>query len=135
MYATRCQPMAKIELLELAEAHQGSAKPNINKTKEIEAADLSKSLPLSRYIVALDQSGQQLTSEDLAVLIEAQASQGKAIIFQIGGSWGLDTSILKKADKILSLGKLTLPHAMARLLLMEQIYCTHTIINGRPYHK
>lgn len=135
MYAVRCQSMSKLELLELPEAHQGSSKPNTAKAKIIEASNLSKNPPAISYVIALDQYGQQLSSEDLAELIARQTTQGKSIVFQIGGSWGLDVSVLKKADKILSLGKITLPHSLARLLLMEQIYRAHTIINERRYHK
>ncbi|HPN14627.1 MAG TPA: 23S rRNA (pseudouridine(1915)-N(3))-methyltransferase RlmH [bacterium] len=135
MYLTRCRTMGKFEMLELSEGNQGSAKPDIARTKQTEAEELLKNLPKNNYVIALDENGQQLTSPALAGLLEKEASLGKTLTFQIGGSWGLDESLIQKADLVLSLGKMTFPHAIAKILLLEQLYRAHTIIAGKEYHK
>ncbi|MFA6100231.1 MAG: 23S rRNA (pseudouridine(1915)-N(3))-methyltransferase RlmH [Patescibacteria group bacterium] len=135
MYATRCSLFGKIELIEVAEGHGGSAKPNIAKARQIEAQSLLNKLPKDAYLVALDENGRQFSSQEFSVLLEREASTGRSIIFLIGGSWGLDDEVLKKADLKLSLGKMTLPHSLARIVLLEQIYRAQTIIAGRTYHK
>jgi len=135
MYLTRCRTMGKFEMLELPEGNQGSAKPDIARTKQTEAAELLKNLPKNNYVIALDEYGQQMTSPALAGLLDREASLGKTLTFQIGGSWGLDESLIQKADLVLSLGKMTFPHAIAKILLLEQLYRAHNIIAGKEYHK
>lgn len=127
--------MGKFEMLELSEGNQGSAKPDIARTKQTEAEELLKNLPKNNYVIALDENGQQMTSPALAGLLDREASLGKTLTFQIGGSWGLDESLIQKADLVLSLGKMTFPHAIAKILLLEQLYRAHTIIAGKEYHK
>jgi 23S rRNA (pseudouridine1915-N3)-methyltransferase len=135
MYAERLSAFGKLEILEVAEGHDGSAKPDIRKTKQSEALGLTKNLSQGSYLVALDETGQQYASPKFAELLERQAADGRTVVFLIGGSWGLDESVLKQADLVLSLGKLTLPHSLARIVLLEQIYRAHMISAGREYHK
>lgn len=135
MYATRCSLFGKIELIEVAEGHGGSAKPNVSKAMSTEAQSLLNNLPKDAYLIALDDQGKQFTSEEFAGLFEREASTGRPIIFIIGGSWGLGDEVLKKADLKMSLGKITLPHTLARIVLLEQIYRAQMIGAGREYHK
>ena len=87
------------------------------------------------YLVALDEHGKELTSEGLAGFIQQRATQRtRNIIFVIGGAFGLDESVLKKADYIWSLSKLTFPHQLVRLLLTEQLYRACTILRNEKYH-
>ncbi|GAC1705209.1 MAG: hypothetical protein NVS9B7_09150 [Flavisolibacter sp.] len=87
------------------------------------------------YLVALDQMGKELTSEGLSLFLAERAKQGtKKIIFLIGGSFGMDSAVLKKAQLIWSLSQLTFPHQLVRLILSEQVYRGCTILHHEPYH-
>ncbi|MDD5726687.1 MAG: 23S rRNA (pseudouridine(1915)-N(3))-methyltransferase RlmH [Patescibacteria group bacterium] len=135
MYATRCSLFGKIELIEVAEGHEGSVKPNLAKAKQTEAESLLNKLPKDAYLIALDEGGKQLDSQEFSSTLEREASTGRPVVFIIGGSWGLDNEVLKTADLKLSLGKITLPHTLARIVLLEQIYRAQMISAGREYHK
>ncbi|MHB8830759.1 MAG: 23S rRNA (pseudouridine(1915)-N(3))-methyltransferase RlmH [Patescibacteria group bacterium] len=135
MYATRCSLFGKIELIEVTEGHEGSAKPNLAKAKQTEANSLLNKLPKDVYLIVLDEGGKQLDSQEFSSTLEREASTGRPVVFIIGGSWGLDNEVLKKADLKLSLGKITLPHTLARIVLLEQIYRAQMISAGREYHK
>lgn len=90
----------------------------------------------SGVIVALDGKGKMLSSEEIADFIEKKEIAGNSeISFVIGGSNGLSDAVLKRADFILSFGKITFPHQLFRVVLSEQIYRAFTIIKGLPYHK
>lgn len=87
------------------------------------------------YLVALDENGKQLKSEELAAFIQARTNDSiKNLIFLIGGAYGLDDSVLKRANFKWSLSMLTFPHQMVRLLLAEQIYRACSIIKNEKYH-
>jgi len=95
--------------------------------KEHQKADLK---------VALDRKGRVMSSEDLAAWFEkAMFNSVDLVSFVIGGPYGLADSALADSDQTLSLGAMTIPHQMARLLLVEQVYRAFTIIKGEPYHK
>jgi 23S rRNA (pseudouridine1915-N3)-methyltransferase len=87
------------------------------------------------YIVCLDKNGNELSSEGFSKTIESIGLKNNLIIFIIGGSHGLSQSILSKANAKLSFGKLTFPHKLFRVILLEQIYRAFTIKNNHPYHK
>lgn len=106
------------------------------KIKEKEAARVEKHLRKDAYIIALEINGEMLTSEQLAEKIEKLGISGKShIIFLIGGSLGMSQGLLKKVDYKLSFSRMTFPHQMMRMFLLEQIYRSYRIINGEPYHK
>ena len=133
MFYTRIKPFGEITIIEHSEGNQKSSKPNINNTKKIEAQKIISSLQKNSFIIALDETGKQLSSIQLAQTLNE--NNQNIIEFIIGGSWGLDDSILKQANLILSLGKITLPHSLARIILLEQIYRSDTINNNKKYHK
>ena len=87
------------------------------------------------YVIALDVKGMELSSEDLAAKIKDIAFTHSAIDFIIGGSLGLSEEVLKKADLRFSFGRITLPHQLARVVLLEQIYRVFKINAGEKYHK
>ena len=88
------------------------------------------------FIIGLDGKGLQLSSTELAKLVQSNMVNGiSEMTFIIGGSNGLSDNVRKKCDILLSFGKMTFPHQLFRLVLMEQIYRAYTIINGTPYHK
>lgn len=96
-----------------------------------EAEKILKALPKSGSVILLDERGEQLTSEQIAGrFIEPRAD----ITFIIGGAYGVDDSVVKRADYVWSLSKLVMPHQLVRLLLAEQIYRASAIVSGHPYH-
>jgi len=87
------------------------------------------------YLVALEERGKQLSSEELATFIQKRANESKKrLIFLIGGAYGLDELVLKRADFKWSLSKLVFPHQLVRLILAEQLYRACSIIRGEKYH-
>ena len=101
-----------------------------------EGERLLKSLPKDAYIITLEISGKQLTSEEFSQKIENLAVQGVShLVFVIGGSLGLGQNILQKSDFAMSFSKMTYPHQLMRVILLEQIYRGYRIANGEPYHK
>jgi 23S rRNA (pseudouridine1915-N3)-methyltransferase len=100
-----------------------------------EAHAIEKRLLPENRIVVLEVSGKEYTSETLARHVEQLSWQGRDLSFVIGGPLGISKEILKRAHETLSLSKLTLTHEMSRLVLLEQLYRSFTIIRGEPYHK
>ena len=103
---------------------------------EKEASRLMSHLDDSSYLVALAINGSQLSSEEFAEKINVLGLNGKSsITLVIGGSLGLSEKILSRADMLLSFSKMTFPHQLMRVILLEQIYRGFKIINHEPYHK
>jgi 23S rRNA (pseudouridine1915-N3)-methyltransferase len=100
-----------------------------------EAAHLRQRLEACSMVVMLDSAGKQLTSERIADLLREAQDRGRRLGFVIGGSRGIDEGLKREADLLLSLGAITLPHNLARVVLLEQLYRAFRIINGEPYHK
>lgn len=110
-------------------------KMGVEETKRTEAAQLRVVLQDDDYIVLLDEHGAQLTSNELAgILDELDMQSVKRIVFIIGGAFGVTDEIKQRADVIWSLSVLTFPHQLVRLLLAEQLYRANTIRRGEPYH-
>jgi 23S rRNA (pseudouridine1915-N3)-methyltransferase len=87
------------------------------------------------FLVALDENGKQLTSEELSSFIQQRATEStKHIVFLIGGAFGLDNTVLQRAAVKWSLSKLTFPHQLVRLILAEQVYRACTILRNEKYH-
>ncbi len=104
--------------------------------KQKEGNRLRKYIPDSAYVIALAIEGKQQDSVAFGRQIEKLGIEGKShIIFIIGGSLGLDPEIIKQADYLLSFSKMTFPHQMMRMFLLEQIYRGYRIVQGEPYHK
>ncbi len=85
--------------------------------------------------MALDQGGTQHASEALATLLERWLADQRPLCFLIGGAEGLDAAVIERADHMLSLGAMTWPHLLARVMLAEQIYRARAITAGHPYHR
>ncbi len=91
--------------------------------------------PPPPFFVALDSRGKQLSSEELAKLLEEHQNRGtQALLFAVGGPDGFTPQALATARITLSLGKMTFPHELARIVLLEQLYRGYTILKGHPYH-
>ena len=108
-------------------------KPDINPAKE--AVKIREAIPKGTHIIALDERGKDLSTQDLANQMSHWRQDGKDIVLLIGGSDGLDSELKKEAASMIRLSSMTLPHAMARVLLVEQLYRAWTILQGHPYHR
>lgn len=107
-----------------------------NSTQEEEAKFLASAIPTGSKVIVLDERGKNMTSPELAKIVENWMQQGcSELCFLIGGAEGHLEETRQKADLVLSFGKLTLPHILMRAVLAEQIYRLETIINHHPYHK
>lgn len=103
--------------------------------KKKEGETILQLLSKDDYLVALDERGTQFSSEKLAQFIQTRAnSSSKNLVFLIGGAFGLDESVLQRADHKWSLSQLTLPHMLVRLVLAEQLYRACTILRNEKYH-
>jgi len=107
----------------------------VDKVKEREAARLSEKVPERAQTVACELGGKSLSSEQFAELLQSAREQDRDLAFLIGGAFGLSPSVAGKSTMRLSLAPWTLPHEIARLVLVEQIYRAGTIVRGEPYHK
>ncbi|WP_342442097.1 23S rRNA (pseudouridine(1915)-N(3))-methyltransferase RlmH [Lysinibacillus sp. FSL K6-0075] len=137
-YVKRLGGYAKMDLIEVpdekAPEQLSEAEMDIVKKKEGERI-LAKISP-DAYVIALAINGKMKTSEQMAADIESLMTYGKSkIAFVIGGSLGLHEDVLKRADEQQSFGKMTLPHQLMKLVLVEQIYRSFRIMKGEPYHK
>ena len=103
--------------------------------KRREAALLLAALPVQALVVALDLGGPSLTSEVFSRSLVVWTETGRPPCFLIGGAEGLDASVLVRADHTLSLGPLTWPHMLVRVMLAEQLFRAQTIVAGHPYHR
>jgi len=117
-------------VVEIAEA-RGS----VVERKRREGAALLAALPAGAFVVALDVGGEMPDSENFAALVTRWLDAGKPVAFVIGGADGLDASVIARAGYLLSLGRLTWPHLLARVLLAEQLFRARAIAAGHPYHR
>ena len=93
-------------------------------------------MPDNAYRVLFDVQGKLASSEDIAALISAQQVQGRShFAFVVGGSYGVNEQVKQAVDARISLGRITLPHNLARVVVLEQLYRAHRIMAGAPYHK
>lgn len=137
-YAKRLSRYCKLEIIEVADEKTpdsaSEAMESMIRSKEGER--LTKYIPEQAYVIALAIEGKMIDSVELSQKIEQIGVNGQShIVFIIGGSLGLDTQILSRADYKLSFSKMTFPHQLMRVILLEQIYRAYRIINHEPYHK
>jgi 23S rRNA (pseudouridine1915-N3)-methyltransferase len=137
-YLKRLKPYAKVEIIEVAEEKEpANASPADGiMIKEREGERILEKVKAGSYLIALAIDGKLLSSEELAEKLDHLALEGKSdIAIVIGGSLGLSEEVLGRADFKLSFSKMTFPHQLMRLILMEQIYRAFKISKGEPYHK
>jgi 23S rRNA (pseudouridine1915-N3)-methyltransferase len=127
-YNARLRP--KFAVTEVAEARGASAE-----VKRREGEALVAPLPAAAFVVVLDPGGEAPSSEELARKLEQWLATGRPVYFLIGGAEGLDATVIARADYVLSLGRLTWPHFLARAMLAEQVYRARSIALGHPYHR
>jgi 23S rRNA (pseudouridine1915-N3)-methyltransferase len=136
-YVKRLSRFGQVELIELADEKtpdKASDKENeqiLTKEGERILAKLSD----RDFVLAMAIEGQLVSSEELATRFESAMQQSSNLVFVIGGSLGLDVRVKKRANALISFGRITLPHQLMRLVLTEQIYRAFMIREGSPYHK
>ena len=101
-----------------------------------ESQQIVEKLDTAQHTIALDETGDELSSKDFARLLEKLMTGGtRSMCFLIGGAYGLHGSVKKQADRVISLSRLTYPHQLVRLILAEQLYRAYAFIKGAPYGK
>lgn len=104
------------------------------KATSVEATNLLAKVPDAARLIALDERGKEYSSQEFARWLERRTHEGRDLVFALGGPLGHGDALLERADEKLALGRLTLPHQMARVVLLEQLYRSWTIIRGETYH-
>lgn len=131
-YEKRISVFQKLKVVELKESNNKDLKHNI----EEEGNSILNAINQDEYVITLEILGQMLDSVELSNKISKLQTYGKSnITFVIGGSYGLSESVKKRSDYALSFSKMTFPHQLMRVILIEQIYRAFTIINNKEYHK
>lgn len=137
-YKKRLGRYCKMQIVEVAdEKTPDNASDTVEDAiRDKEGERILKYIKEDAYVITLEIAGKMLTSEEMAEKIEKLGVQGTShIIFIIGGSIGLGREILKRSDYALSFSKMTFPHQLMRVILLEQIYRSYRIMNHEPYHK
>lgn len=133
-YLQRIKGSFQVELVEL-----GMESPESMKPAEVQAREAEEVLKKTKgydYLVVLDERGKEMSSKALSEFVQARMNSGiKSVCFVIGGAYGFAEKVRQEADLILSLSTLTFPHQLTRMLLVEQLYRSHTLIKGISYHK
>lgn len=133
-YARRFPRNLPLELREIAAVRRGR-NPDVEGTRARESAALLEAAGNSGRIVALDESGRQWSTVELADRLSGWMQEGRDVHFLVGGPDGLARECIRRADDHWSLGRLTLPHPMVRLVLAEQLYRAWTVTVNHPYHR
>ncbi len=136
-YLKYLKQYAKAEIIELSAATlpDAPADSQIESALDKEADAILKRIADNAFVAALCIEGKQFSSEDMANLLKTNQQTGKPVVFIIGGSYGLSERVKKRADVRLSMSRMTFPHRLARIMLLEQIYRGFTINAGKTYHK
>ncbi|MCP3739918.1 23S rRNA (pseudouridine(1915)-N(3))-methyltransferase RlmH [Rossellomorea sp. BNER] len=137
-FLKRLGPYAKVEIIEVSDekAPEELSSTEMIQVKNKEGERILAKINPDAHVIALAIEGKMRTSEELADNLDKLATYGKSkIAFVIGGSLGLSDDVMKRANETLSFSKMTFPHQMMRLILVEQVYRAFRINRGEPYHK
>ncbi len=134
MYLDRLKHYLPVEIMELKPpSFLSGLKGDTYRQKESDW--LIQNLPETDFLVLLDESGKQLSSEGLAVFLQGRMNQGtRQLTFLVGGAYGFSDKLKQKGNLVLSLSLMTFTHQMTRIILAEQLYRAMTILKGEPYH-
>ncbi|MDR5812873.1 MULTISPECIES: 23S rRNA (pseudouridine(1915)-N(3))-methyltransferase RlmH [unclassified Caballeronia] len=133
-YAKRMPPELRIELKEIKPEQRSSGR-NAESVMAAEKQRIEAALPKNARIVALDERGRDWTTMQLANALPGWQQEGRDVAFVIGGADGLDPAVKSRAELLLRVSSLTLPHGMVRVLLAEQLYRAWSITQNHPYHR
>ena len=137
-YQKRLGAYCKLEIVEVADEKTPDNASEVveEQIRRKEGERILKYIKDDAYVITLEINGKQLSSEELADKIEELGVRGTShIMFIIGGSIGLGKEVMKRSDYALSFSKMTFPHQLMRVILLEQVYRGYRIMNGEPYHK
>ncbi|WP_067840523.1 23S rRNA (pseudouridine(1915)-N(3))-methyltransferase RlmH [Amphibacillus sediminis] len=137
-YSKRLRAYANLNLVEVADekAPENLSPAQMDEIKNKEGERILAKIPDDTYVITLEIKGKQLSSEQFADELDQLAIHGKSkVAFIIGGSLGLSEAVMKRSNFALSFSKMTLPHQLIRLVLLEQVYRSFRIRRGEPYHK
>ncbi|MBD8005618.1 23S rRNA (pseudouridine(1915)-N(3))-methyltransferase RlmH [Bacillus norwichensis] len=137
-YLKRLSAYTKINILELPDekAPENLSQTQMQQIKKKEGDRILDKIHPDAYVIALAIEGKQASSEQFAEQLGRLSASGKnSAVFVIGGSLGLSGEVMKRADEALSFSKMTFPHQLMRLILVEQVYRAFRILRGEPYHK
>lgn len=133
-FAERLKRYLPLSITEIKE-HKTGRKQDLKSIIATEGKNLEQRIPMGTFVIALDQRGKSMGSEQLAELMDDHMVRSiPEWTLLVGGPYGLSENLRKRADLVLSLSAMTLTHQMARLLLLEQLYRCCTIIRNEPYH-
>lgn len=132
-YTKRMPRELTVEIVEIKPEKRAAG----NSTENIQLIESKRILEVigRDYLIALDERGNEITTLQLAEKLSNWQAGGRDVSLVIGGADGLHASVKQKADWLWGLSKLTLPHAMVRILLAEQLYRAHSVIQNHPYHR
>lgn len=136
-YSKRLSRYCKLDILELPDEKipNNPSDKTVDEIKEKECNNIISHLKKDSYVICLDLTGKQLSSEELSKELDNLSLTTSHITFIIGGSLGLTKKVLSMSDKVVSFSKMTFPHQLIRVFLLEQIYRGFKISNGETYHK
>ena len=137
-YSKRLSRYCKLEIIQVADEKTPDRASEVVETqiKDKEGERILSHIKDTAYVVALAIEGKMISSEELAELIDGLGVRGESHIqFVIGGSLGLSKKVLERADYKLSFSRMTFPHQLMRVILLDQIYWSYRIVNGEPYQK
>ena len=137
-YSKRLSKYCKLEIIEVADEKTPDNASEVveNVIRDKEGERLLKYVKDDAFVITLEIKGKMMTSEELAEKIDTLGIRGVShIMFIIGGSIGLGEDVIKRSDFALSFSKMTFPHQLMSVILLEQIYRSYRIISGEPYHK
>jgi len=127
--------LGRCALVREVEVREASRAPTVAAQREEEAHRLLRRLPAGGRLIALAREGKAWSSAELSRRVDDWGIAARPVALVLGGSHGLASTLLRRADERWSLGPLTLPHELARVVVLEQIYRAFTILRGEPYHK
>jgi 23S rRNA (pseudouridine1915-N3)-methyltransferase len=132
-YLKRFAVSLRVSIIEIEAGNRTGG--NARRAMEIEGERLLAAVRKDEYVVALDERGTEMTSKQLATWLEGHMREGRDVALLIGGPDGFTPEVIARANFKWSLSKLTFPHALVRVVLAEQLYRAHSLLNNHPYHR
>ena len=133
-FSKRMPPELQIDLIEITPSVRNKTTPTEKNIKE-EAKRIQSAIPANSRLIVLDEKGKNFSSIALSKKMESWLPMGQDIVLVIGGADGIDPKIKQQADEKWSLSSFTLPHALVRVVVAEQLYRAWSILKGHPYHR
>lgn len=136
-YAKRMKPFCRLSVTELPEERLGDnpSPAEIQRAVTAESERIASKIDRGDYVIAMCVEGVNISSEEFSRRLEQISMQSSTVDLVIGGSWGLSEALKARADFRLSMGKMTFPHQLCRVILLEQLYRAFQIAKGTKYHK